>query len=255
MLNGAAGFVLVAALDTNTGFNANVDVSADTDTNAPYITRKQPPTTRSLPDGTIAAGVVGVILTAAIVLFITWICVERRRQRWTTSSPMSLHTRPVHPEDGRAPSELRSLTDDPGSHSWMADRDFWDPRESSSQGVRSPTPKPAVAAVRSHTRHQRAQLCYIGGRGRPVAQLHRSEPAQIPDQLDISPMTSISRTDSTYHDSSRASPLFQDCAFGPWFTTQAPRLCFRSPKRCLRYQQIISSQFKYNLQHRAILQF
>ncbi|KAH7156889.1 hypothetical protein EDB81DRAFT_403464 [Dactylonectria macrodidyma] len=174
------------------------------------------PTTRNLPDGTVAAVVVGVILTVAIVVFVAWICVERRKQRWTMSSPIGLLTRPVHPEEGRALPELVSLTDRPESQSWIADQNFWDPRESSSQGVRSPTPKPAVAKVMSYTRaHRRAQLCYIGGRGRPVAQLHGSESVGTPNQLDISPMISGSRTGSTYHDSSRASPLFQDFGFGP----------------------------------------
>ncbi|KAH6983160.1 hypothetical protein BKA56DRAFT_343412 [Ilyonectria sp. MPI-CAGE-AT-0026] len=233
MSNGAIVFVCITSVRANTNSRMSTLIPIPTEILTPSLasdafstpkplsnntvaTPPSAPMAQYLSDGTIAAIVVGGTLTLAIVAFVVWICIQHRKKIWKTHSPTILPTRLVLPEETRELPEICSQADRTKSASWLAYQDIWDLRETSSQGVRSPTPKPALAEVKSYTRaRQRAQLCNVGGRRRPVAELPGSEMIWVPTQLNISPMSPISPTDSMAPKSRLASPTFHHPRSGP----------------------------------------
>lgn len=141
--------------------------------------------------GMVAGMVVGSLLATVIVVSLTCIWYqERRRKRkrraWgrtrsctsplaapaVTFAPLSTATfapppSPPPPADNLVPTDTFSAAPDrlvtPDPNAWLPRHEdvAWDPRDSeSSTGFRSPTPRPAVAEVRSFTRAGRKPRMY-----------------------------------------------------------------------------------------------
>ncbi|KAM5351800.1 hypothetical protein ACJ41O_004523 [Fusarium nematophilum] len=166
--------------------------------------------------GVIAAITVGTVLALALLISVTWFSIHRRRKQWQEDdrdarshsqmpSPRAL-TPPRLPE--LSAQDDRTATPEPDS--WLSYHDLGDPRETLSQGVRSPTPQPAVAEVRSYTRAwQKPRVYTVGGPG--VAELPGSEPASRSAASPVSP------GDSTYVGShNTVSPLSPTSRFRPF---------------------------------------
>lgn len=119
--------------------------------------------------GIIAAIVVSALFMALIATTMAWSCVRQRRRRRAEQrrafSPQNLMLRPQQDSPPLAEQTDRSMTPEPNS--WLSQHSInipGDPRETLSQGVRSPTPKPAVAEMQSFTRAGQKPRAYtVGG--------------------------------------------------------------------------------------------
>lgn len=209
---------------TSSGSNDGVFVSAttsvtwstgDASANATQTTSTPNPSVDGLPGGSIAAITVSIAFAASILGSGLWLWMRRRRRH--KISPDSSPRPPLHEEDsylgstGPSPHDIDTGPSSPGD--WPSHQEgIVDPRILTWQGIQSPTPKPAVAEVRSFTRAwQKPRMCDIGQR--PVAELPGKDATRgSQDALghidtggpDISP---ISPTDWLYGNSSPISPI------------------------------------------------
>ncbi|KAF4980904.1 hypothetical protein FZEAL_3189 [Fusarium zealandicum] len=154
--------------------------SAGSDDNASVSPTHHHP--HGISEGVIAAIAVGTILTLTVIISMTWICIRQRRRWWNktdnSTPPQNTISSPYDLSPPRLP-ELSSHADRTATpeqeSSWLTFHDMSDPRETLSQGVRSPTPQPAVAEVRSYTRTWQKPRVYTVG-GQRIAELPGSEP-------------------------------------------------------------------------------
>lgn len=158
-----------------------------------------------LSDGAIAAIVIGVLFGLAIAALATWLLVRksRRRSRVTQVTPLQTpicsHSPPSSPLPTPPPltesgnDRISSLED-----SWVSYGDR----------VRSPTPQPAVAEVRSFTRAWQKPRPYTVSRGR-MTEVHGSEGSESPPSPDddMSPISPLTRAGSSQADRRVVSPV------------------------------------------------
>lgn len=178
-----------------------------------------------LSQGLIAAIAVGTALAVTVMILLAWICIRHRRKQCDedNSTISRNNSMPILRSPSLPPlPELSShaeRTDTPND-SLLSCSILSDPRETLSQGVRSPTPQPAVAEVRSFTRTwQKPRVYTVGERG--ASEIQGSEPVGSPlgrshDSVPISPASGV---DSTYPGSQVVSPLSPPSRYGslsPW---------------------------------------
>ncbi|KAI5467097.1 hypothetical protein BGZ63DRAFT_370332 [Mariannaea sp. PMI_226] len=169
--------------------------NSDVEPTNPVTTVPTNTANRGLSNGIIAVIIIGsVLIGTVVVLACVWIRGEKRRTlKKGKISPM-YH---IGSEDGVVldelmPQEIHMATPDPNA--WFAQQAHWNPRESLT-GVRSPTPKPAVAEVRSFTRAaQKPRICDVG-KPQALAQ-PGSRQEHISSGVAISTVSPISSLDS-----------------------------------------------------------
>ncbi|KAM6536975.1 hypothetical protein FALCPG4_002939 [Fusarium falciforme] len=178
-----------------------------------------------LSQGLIAAIAVGTALALTVMILMAWICIRHRRKQCDedNSTISRNNSMPILRPPSLPPlPELSShaeRTDTPND-SLLSCSILSDPRETLSQGVRSPTPQPAVAEARSFTRTwQKPRVYTVGGRG--PSELQSSEPVGSPlgRSHDSSPISPAPGMDSTYPGSHVVSPLSPPSRYGslsPW---------------------------------------
>ncbi|KAF5660466.1 hypothetical protein FHETE_9008 [Fusarium heterosporum] len=134
-----------------------------------------PSHSRGLSDGAIAAVVIGVIFGLVFIALAIWLLVRTRLGRPTISNPILPrqipdydHLPPNSPLP--APPLLSELSAHPDRIS--TPEDSW---VSYGDRVRSPTPQPAVAEMKSFTRAWQKPRVYTVGGGR-IAELQGSQP-------------------------------------------------------------------------------
>jgi hypothetical protein len=171
------------------------------------------PSSRGFTDGIIAVIVIASLLAAMLVISLACVWYREKKKKkkgWRNT------TCPLVPDDTPVLAELISPTDrmaTPDPNSWLAQQqDAWDPRESSSTGFRSPTPKPAVAEVRSYTRAARKPRIYDVGRP-PVPEMPGSAPESVPSRLTTYSLSPLSPADSLSPASGLVSPLSESLRF------------------------------------------
>ncbi|KAH6891323.1 hypothetical protein B0T10DRAFT_595506 [Thelonectria olida] len=172
------------------------------------------PSSRGLSDGIMAVIVIASLLVAMIVIALAcvWHRERKKKKGWrNTTFPLVLYDTPVL-------AELISPTDGmatPDPNSWLAQQqEVWNPRESSSTGFRSPTPKPAVAEVRSYTRAARKPRIYDVGR-RSTPEMPGSAPESIHSRMATSSASPSSLADSLSPASGLVSPISDTLRFRP----------------------------------------
>jgi hypothetical protein len=169
-----------------------------------------PDHSRRLSDGAIAAVVIGVVFGLALAAVAAWLLMRKRRRRPTISNPIlprepelnsppppssPLPTPPLLPELSAHPDRTSTLED-----SWVSYGDR----------VRSPTPQPAVAEVKSFTRAWQKPRVYTVG-GRRIAELPDSRQRPSPDDESdeddgMSPVPPASRGSSAQANRRVVSP-------------------------------------------------
>lgn len=178
-----------------------------------------------LSQGLIAAIAVGTALALTVMMLMAWICIRHRRKQCDESNSASPrhNSMPILRPPSLPPlPELSShaeRTDTPND-SLLSCSILSDPRETLSQGVRSPTPQPAVAEVRSFTRTWQKPRVYTVGE-RSVSETQGLEPVGSPlgRGYDPSPVSPASGVDSTYPGGHIVSPLSSPSRYGslsPW---------------------------------------
>ncbi|KAF7555128.1 hypothetical protein G7046_g6622 [Stylonectria norvegica] len=180
--------------------------TANINTNTTSLELAPQPGSRGLLPGTIASIVIGVFLGLTLAVMLLWICLRHRR-RGHSQDP-SPHTLP----DSLSTTEPPQLAElDPDTHriatpeprSWFSHHD---PRLSTWQGVQSPTPKPAVAEVKSFTRAwQKPRVYDIGPR--VVAELPADEPVSPAPPSGSGSISPISPAETTRAGSAAMSPV------------------------------------------------
>ncbi|KAJ3468731.1 hypothetical protein MRS44_002796 [Fusarium solani] len=201
----------------------SVETSADSDGGATPASIDD--RSHGLSQGLIAAIAVGTALGLTVMILMAWICIRHRRKQCDedNSTISRNNSMPILRPPSLPPlpelSSYAERTDTPND-SLLSCSILSDPRETLSQGVRSPTPQPAVAEVRSFTRTwQKPRVYTVGERGAP--ELQGSEPVGSPlgrshDPAAISPASGM---DSTYAGSHVVSPLSPPSRYGslsPW---------------------------------------
>ncbi|KAF5010706.1 hypothetical protein FDECE_3166 [Fusarium decemcellulare] len=174
-----------------------------------------------LSEGAIAAIALGTVLSLVATIMAVWICVRKRGKSWKKDQSFVPPNNPIlNPQPPTPPPlpELPSFADRTATpdDSWISCHDISDPRETLSQGVRSPTPQPAVAEVMSYTRAwQKPRVYTVGGPG--IAELPGSEPTarSIEKNGDISPTSPVYAAYSPYRGSHVVSPLSPTSRFRP----------------------------------------
>jgi hypothetical protein len=198
---------------------ARPGISTKSDTNYPTTTPEgnqspdslasTPSHSRRLSDGAIAAVVIGVVFGLALAALLAWLLMRKRRRRPTISNPIlpwepEIYSPPPPSSPLPTPPLLSELSAHPERTSTL--EDSW---VSYGDRVRSPTPQPAVAEVKSFTRAWQKPRVYTVG-GRHIAELPGSQPQTNPDESDeddgMSPIPPASRGSSAQANRRVVSP-------------------------------------------------
>ena len=187
--------------------DANYSTASPTAIQSPGFLAPEFQESRGLSDGAIAAVVLGVVFGLAAIALAAWFFFYKRYRGSTISRATSPHTPIYNPPPPSSPlptpppiAELSSQGD--GSPSM---EDSW---ASYGDRVRSPTPQPAVAEVKSFTRAWQKPRVYTVGGGR-IAELHGSEPSTSNDDGDdkMSPISPMFRAGPSVADRRVVSPM------------------------------------------------
>ncbi|RFN52803.1 hypothetical protein FIE12Z_2962 [Fusarium flagelliforme] len=192
---------------TTTKNDANYSTTSPTAIQSPESLAPEFQESRGLSDGAIAAVVLGVVFGLAAIALAAWFLFYKRHRGSTINRATSPQTPIYNPPPPSSPlptpppiAELSSQGD--GSPSM---EDSW---ASYGDRVRSPTPQPAVAEVKSFTRTWQKPRVYTVGGGR-IAELHGSEPSTSNDDGDdkMSPISPLSRAGLSLADRRVVSPV------------------------------------------------
>ncbi|RMJ11254.1 hypothetical protein CDV36_009106 [Fusarium kuroshium] len=210
-------------LSVETSVETSAETSVDSDVAAPPTSIDH--RSHGLSQGLIAAIAVGTALALTVMILMAWICIRHRRKQCDedNSTISQNNSMPILRPPSLPPlPELSShaeRTDTPND-SLLSCSILSDPRETLSQGVRSPTPQPAVAEVRSFTRTwQKPRVYTVGERGTSEPQGLEPVGSPLGRSHDSSPVSPTSGTDSTYPGSHVVSPLSPPSRYGslsPW---------------------------------------
>ncbi|KAH7250025.1 uncharacterized protein BKA55DRAFT_594194 [Fusarium redolens] len=151
-----------------------------------------------LSDGAIAAIVIGVLFGLAIIALATWLLVRKSRRRSRVTQVTTPQTPIYSPSPPSSPLPTPPPLTESGNDRISSLEDSW---VSYGDRVRSPTPQPAVAEMRSFTRAWQKPRAYTISRGRMTEAQgsEGSEPPPSPDD-DMSPISPMSRAGSSQGD-------------------------------------------------------
>ncbi|KAM0196889.1 hypothetical protein ACHAPI_005438 [Fusarium lateritium] len=201
---------IIARPDIPTKSNTDYPTATPEGSQSPDSLASTPNHSRRLSDGAIAAVVIGVVVGLALATLAAWLLMRKRRRRPTISNPIlprepELCSPPPPSSPLPTPPLLSELSAHPDRNSTL--EDSW---VSYGDRVRSPTPQPAVAEVKSFTRAWQKPRVYTVG-GRRIAELPGSQPqTSLDDESDeeggISPIPPASRASSAQADRRVVSP-------------------------------------------------
>ncbi|WKT40724.1 hypothetical protein QSH57_005530 [Fusarium oxysporum f. sp. vasinfectum] len=158
-----------------------------------------------LSDGAIAAIGIGVLFGLAIAALATWLLVRKSRRRSRVTQVTPLQTPIYSPSPPSSPLPTPPPLIESGNDRISSLEDSW---VSYGDRVRSPTPQPAVAEVRSFTRAWQKPRAYTVSRGR-MTEAHGSEGSESPPSPDddMSPISPLTRAGSSQADRRVVSPV------------------------------------------------
>ncbi|CCT67089.1 uncharacterized protein FFUJ_13272 [Fusarium fujikuroi IMI 58289] len=158
-----------------------------------------------LSDGATAAIVIGVLFGLAITALATWLLVRKLRRRSRVTQVTPPQTPIYSPSPPSSPLPTPPPLTESGNDRISSLEDSW---VSYGDRVRSPTPQPAVAEVRSFTRAWQKPRVYTVSRGRMTG-VHGSEDSESPPSPDddTSPISPLSRASSFQADRRVVSPV------------------------------------------------
>ncbi|KAF5703698.1 hypothetical protein FGLOB1_8918 [Fusarium globosum] len=158
-----------------------------------------------LSDGAIAAIVISVLFGLAITALATWLLVRKSRRRSRVTQVTPPQTPIYSPSPPSSPLPTPPPLTESGNDRMSSLEDSW---VSYGDRVRSPTPQPAVAEVRSFTRAWQKPRVYTVSRGR-MAEVHGSKDSESPPSPDddTSPISPLSRASSFQADRRVVSPV------------------------------------------------
>ncbi|EWZ02260.1 hypothetical protein FOYG_01604 [Fusarium oxysporum NRRL 32931] len=158
-----------------------------------------------LSDGAIAAIVIGVLFGLAIAALATWLLVRKSRRRSRVTQVTPLQTPIYSPSPPSSPLPTPPPLTESGNDRISSLEDSW---VSYGDRVRSPTPQPAVAEVRSFTRAWQKPRAYTVSRGR-MTEVHGSEGSESPPSPDddMSPISPLTQAGSSQADRRVVSPV------------------------------------------------
>jgi hypothetical protein len=205
---------------SSTKTTARPDITTKNDTNYPTTTPEGNQSSDSLAltpnhhhrlsDRAITAVVIGVVFGLALAALVAWLLMRKRRRRPTISSPIlarepEIYSPPPSSSPLPTPPLLSELSAHPDRTSTL--EDSW---VSYGDRVRSPTPQPAVAEVKSFTRAWQKPRVYTVGGGR-IVELPGSQPQISPDDESdeddgMSPIRPASRGSSAQANRRVVSP-------------------------------------------------
>lgn len=198
---------IAATPNTTTKNDTNYSTAGATDIQSPGSLVSEFHDSHGLSGGVIAAIILGVIIGLATIALIVWFLIFKRRETPTINRITPPQT-PIH--DSSPPGSPLPTPPPIAELSSHGDRtpnmeDSW---VSYGDRVRSPTPQPAVAEVKSFTRTWQKPRVYTVTGGR-VAELQGSEPSRsINDgDDDMSPISPTSRAGSSHADRRVVSPM------------------------------------------------
>lgn len=196
--------------DITTKSDTNYHTTTPESSQSPDTLASTPNHSRRLSDGAIAAVVIGVIFGLALAALAVWLLMRRSRRRPTISNPIpprepEIYSPPPPSSPLATPPLLLELSAHPDRTSTL--EDSW---VSYGDRVRSPTPQPAVAEVKSFTRAWQKPRVYTVG-GRRIAELPDSQPQSSPDEESdeddgMSPIPPASRGSSAQANRRVVSP-------------------------------------------------
>ncbi|KAH6966335.1 hypothetical protein EDB82DRAFT_327786 [Fusarium venenatum] len=197
---------IVATPNTTTKTEANYSTASPADSQSPSPFAAAFHDSRGWSDGDIAAVVLGIVVCLAAIALTVWFFVYKRRRSPTIHRVTPPQTLTFNPSPPSSPlptpppiPELSSQGDQTSNMegSWVSYGDR----------VRSPTPQPAVAEVRSFTRAWQKPRVYTVTGGR-IAELQGSKLSTSLDNGDdgVSPISPISRAESSRADRRIVSP-------------------------------------------------
>ncbi|KAM0238913.1 hypothetical protein ACHAP5_008487 [Fusarium lateritium] len=201
---------IIVRPDITTKSDTHYPAATPEDTQSPDSLASTPNHSRRLSDGAIAAVFIGVFVGLALAALAAWLLMRKRRIRPTISNPIlprepELYSPPPPSSPLPTPPLLSELSAQPDRNSTL--EDSW---VSYGDRVRSPTPQPAVAEVKSFTRAWQKPRVYTVG-GRRIAELPGSQPQTSPDDESdeedgLSPIPPASRASSAQADRRVVSP-------------------------------------------------
>ncbi|KAI1067267.1 hypothetical protein LB506_004198 [Fusarium annulatum] len=155
--------------------------------------------------GAIAAIVIGVLFGLAITALATWLLVRKSRRRSRVTQVTPPQTPIYSPSPPSSPLPTPPPLTESGNDRMSSLEDSW---VSYGDRVRSPTPQPAVAEIRSFTRAWQKPRAYTVSRGR-MTEVHGSEDSESPPSPDddTSPISPLSRSSSVQADRRVVSPV------------------------------------------------
>jgi hypothetical protein len=197
---------IAAAPNTTIKSDTNYSTASPIDSQNPGSLVSEFHDSRGLSDGAIAAVVLGIVFGLAAIALAVWFFVYKRRR----SPIINRVTPPQTPISNISPPSSPLPTPPPIAElSSQGDRtpnmeDSW---VSYGDRVRSPTPQPAVAEVKSFTRTWQKPRIYTVTGGR-IAELPGSNPWLDDDgDDDMSPISPTSRAESSRADRRVVSPM------------------------------------------------
>ncbi|KAF5247883.1 hypothetical protein FANTH_6164 [Fusarium anthophilum] len=158
-----------------------------------------------LSDGVIAAIVIGVLFSSTIAALVIWLLVRKSRRRSRVTQITHPQTPFYSPSPPSSPLPTPPPLTESGNDRISSLEDSW---VSYGDRVRSPTPQPAVAEVRSFTRAWQKPRAYTVSRGR-MTEVHGSEDSESPPSPDddMPPISPLSRASSSQADRRVVSPV------------------------------------------------
>ncbi|KAF5002667.1 hypothetical protein FGRMN_205 [Fusarium graminum] len=172
---------VIARPNITTESNTDISITTPAGSQSPDSLESMPSHSHGLSDGAIAAVVIGVVFGLVFITLAMWFLIRKRHSHPTISNPILPrqipdynHLPPSSPLP--APPLLSELSAHPDRI--CTPEDSW---VSYGDRVRSPTPQPAVAEMKSFTRAWQKPRVYTVGGGR-IAELQGSQPQPSLDE-------------------------------------------------------------------------